>query len=172
VIARVALIGFMGSGKSTVGALLAHRLAWEFVDVDAQVEAEAGATISEIFAAHGEEQFRSLESAGLRALAGRTNLVVAVGGGAPLRETNRWFFTADDTAVFHLHVPLQRALARAGDGRTRPLLARGVDEVHRLYEERLPRYRELGIEVATDGRSPGDVADEIAARVAPQQAAT
>jgi shikimate kinase len=172
VTARVALIGFMGSGKSTVGALLARRLGWEFVDVDALVEAEAGATIADIFTAHGEDHFRTLESAGLRALAGRTGLVVAVGGGAPHRESNRWFFTADGTAVFHLHVPLERALARAGDGRTRPLLAHGADEVRRLYEERLPRYRELGTEIATDGRSPGDVADEIAARMAPRQAAT
>jgi shikimate kinase len=172
VTARVALIGFMGSGKSTVGALLARRLGWEFVDVDALVEAEAGATIADIFTAHGEDHFRTLESAGLRALASRTGLVVAAGGGAPLRESNRWFFTADGTAVFHLHVPLEGALARAGEGRTRPLLTRGADEVRRLYEERLPRYRELGIEIATDGRSPGNVADEIAARVAPRQAAT
>jgi shikimate kinase len=172
VTARVALIGFMGSGKSTVGALLARRLGWEFVDVDALVEAEAGATIADLFASHGEEHFRTLESAGLRALAGRTGLVVATGGGAPLREANRWFFTEEGTAVFHLHVPLERALDRAGAGRARPLLARGADEVRRRYEERLPRYRELGIEIATDGRSPADVTDEIAARMASRQAAT
>jgi shikimate kinase len=172
VTARVVLIGFMGSGKSTVGALLARRLGWEFVDVDALVEADAGIPIADIFARHGEERFRSLESACLRGLAGRESLVVATGGGAPLHGSNRWFFAADGTAVFHLHVPFERALARAGDGRTRPLLARGAAEVRRLYEERLPRYRELGIEIATDGRSPGDVADEIAARVAPRRAAT
>jgi shikimate kinase len=172
VIARVVLIGFMGSGKSTVGALLARRLAWEFVDVDALVEAEAGATIADVFGAHGEAHFRALESACLRGLTGRTRLVVATGGGAPLVETNRWFFTADDTAVFHLHVPLERALARAGDGRTRPLLARGADEVRRLFEVRLPRYRELGIEIAADGMKPEDVVDEIAARMGPRQAAT
>ena len=170
--ARVALIGFMGSGKSTVGALLARRLGWEFVDVDALVEAEAGATISDIFAAHGEEHFRTLESACLRGLAERTRLVVAAGGGAPLRDANRWFFTDAGTTVFHLHVPLERALARAGDGRTRPLLARGADAVRRLYEERLPRYRELGVDIATDGGSPEDVVEDIAARVAPRQAAT
>ncbi len=164
--ARVVLIGFMGSGKSTVGALLAGRLAWTFVDVDALVEADAGATIADLFAARGEEHFRTLESAGLRGLAGLSGLVVAAGGGAPLRDANRWFFTADGTAVFHLHVSLERALARAGDGRTRPLLARGADEVRRLYEERLPRYRELGIEIATDGRLPGEIVDEIAARLA------
>jgi shikimate kinase len=172
VTARIALIGFMGSGKSTVGTLLARRLAWEFVDVDALVEAESGATIADLFASRGEEHFRTLEAACLRGLARRTELVIATGGGAPLREANRWFFAASGTTVFHLHVPLERALARAGDGRTRPLLARGPDDVRRLYEERLPRYRELGIEIVTDGRSPEDVAEEMAARVAPRPAAT
>jgi shikimate kinase len=166
VIERVALIGFMGSGKSTVGALLARRLAWEFVDVDALIEAGAGATIADLFSARGEEHFRSLESAGLRGLAGRAGLVVAVGGGAPLGGQNRWFFTAPVTAVFHLHVPLERALARAGDGRSRPMLARGADEVRRLYEERLPRYRELGIEIATDGVTADEVAGRIVERLA------
>jgi len=166
VIARVALIGFMGSGKSTVGAHLARRLAWEFVDVDAEIEAVAGATIADLFAARGEEHFRSLESAALRALTGRTRLVVAVGGGAPLRAENRWFVTAPATAVFHLHVPLERALARAGGGGSRPLLARGADEVRRMYEERLPRYRELGIEIATDGKTADEVAAEIQERLA------
>ena len=92
--------------------------------------------------------------------------MIAVGGGAPLSEANRWFFTADGTAVFHLHVSIERALARAGDGRTRPLLARGAVEVRRLYEERLPRYRELGIEIATDGKTADEVAAEIAERLA------
>ncbi len=156
----------MGSGKSTVGALLARRLAWEFVDADTLVETEAGSTIADLFATRGEEGFRALESACLRGLAGRTGLVIATGGGAPLRAENRWFFTADGTAVFHLHVPLERALARAGDGSTRPLLARGADEVRRLYEERLPRYRELGVEIATDGKAPHEVAAEIAERLA------
>ncbi len=164
---RIALIGFMGSGKSTVGALLAGMLGWDFADLDALAEAEAGCPVAELFAARGEEAFRRLESACLRGLAGRGKVVIATGGGAPLRTANGWLFRDAGTAVLHLHVTLDEALARTRGDTSRPLLANEPDEVRRLYEARLPRYRNLGIEIATDGRTPEDIAADIAARLFP-----
>jgi len=155
----------MGSGKSTVGALLARRLGWEFVDLDALVETRAGCAIAEVFAARGEGVFRALESECLREVAERASVVIASGGGTPVVDANRWFFDAAGTVVFHLSVSLNEALARTSGDASRPLLVRGTAEVRRLYETRLPRYRRLGIDVATDGVAPEDVAAEIAARL-------
>ena len=163
--ARICLIGFMGSGKSTVGPVLAGRLGWEFVDLDTLVEARAGCPISAVFEEHGEERFRALESACLRDAAMRRRVVIATGGGAPMGEANRWFFEDAGTVVFHLGVSLDEAMARTRGDASRPLLARGSDDVHRLYESRLPLYRELGIGILTDGRTPEEVAAEILARL-------
>jgi shikimate kinase len=167
--ARIVLIGFMGSGKSTVGPLLAGLLGWSFADIDTLVEARAGCPIAAIFETRGEEEFRALESRCLHDLAGRSRMVIATGGGAPMRDANRWFFRDAATAVFHLVVSLDLALARTRGDTSRPLLAKGSDEVHRLYETRLPGYRQLGIDIETDGRTPTDVAAEIAARMPPRR---
>ena len=164
--ARVVLIGFMGSGKSTVGPLLAGLLGWEFADLDALVEERAGCPVAAVFAARGEEGFRALESACLRDLAGLSRVVIASGGGAPMEVDNRCFFRDDATVVFYLHVSLDEALARTRGDASRPLLDRESEEVRRLFETRLPRYRELGTFIGTDGRTPTDVAAEIAARLA------
>jgi shikimate kinase len=163
--ARIVVIGFMGSGKSTVGPMLADLLGWEFVDLDTLVEARAGCPIAAVFAARGERGFRDLESACLRELAGRSRVVIASGGGTPLEDVNRWFFHDAATAVFLLHVSLDEALARTRGDASRPLLARGPDEVRHLYTGRLPRYRELGVEIATDGRTAGEAAAEIVRRL-------
>lgn len=164
--ARICLIGFMGSGKSTVGPLLAGRLGWEFVDLDTLVEARAGRPIAAVFEEHGEGRFRALESACLREAAERRRTVIATGGGAPMGDANRWFFEDAGTAVFHLGVSLDEAMARTRGDASRPLLAGGADDVHRLYESRLPLYRKLGTEVLTDGRTPEEIAAEILARLA------
>jgi len=155
----------MGSGKSTVGALLAGRLGWDFVALDALVENRAGCPITALFAARGEEGFRMLESECLREAARRTSVVIASGGGTPVGDANRWFFDAVGTVVFHLFVSLNEALARTSGDASRPLLAQGTEEVRRLYETRLPRYRSLGVDIVTDGIAPEDVAAEIAARL-------
>lgn len=85
---NIYLVGFMGAGKSTVGRLLARVLEREFLDLDEQIAAHANRSISEIFAAEGEEGFRERESTALRQIAQRQNLVIALGGGAVLRDEN------------------------------------------------------------------------------------
>jgi len=159
--ARVALIGFMGSGKSTVGALLAARIGWEFADLDAAIELRAGEPIAAIFRGRGESTFRALESECLRGLVVRTRMVIAAGGGAPMQAENLPFFRDPLTAVFFLHVSLAQALARTAGDASRPLLSQDAEAVRRLYETRLGRYRELGSEIVTGGRTPEEVAREI-----------
>jgi shikimate kinase len=86
---RLVLTGFMGAGKSTVGRLLAARTGWTFLDLDAHLEARTGATIPQLFGQHGEPHFRRLESTALASALGRTNTVLALGGGTPEGLTNR-----------------------------------------------------------------------------------
>jgi shikimate kinase len=158
---RIALIGFMGSGKSTVGSLLAKRIGYGFIDLDDVVEKRAGMSIEDIFRTAGEDIFRSLESQCLSELGGKNGIVVATGGGTPLGTGNRDFFQRS-AATFFLEVPFETALKRTGaDGPVRPLLARGEESIRRLYESRLPVYRSLGRTIPTEGKTPMEIVGRI-----------
>jgi shikimate kinase len=159
---RIALIGFMGSGKSTVGRLLARELGYRFVDADQLIEKQTGRSIREIFAEKGEEEFRRLESLALEGLSRKRRVVIAAGGGAPIRLENRSFFTGSAT-TFYLSVSFEEFLRRTGIDPARPLLARGREELQELYNSRRPVYESLGRRIATDGRAPAEVAAEIIA---------
>lgn len=161
---RLILIGFMGSGKSTVGRILADRLGWELADTDALIEAQAGARVADIFRDSGEHAFRQREAGVLAGLRGRTRLVVATGGGAPAQDRNRDFF-AGNAAIFHLRVSLEAVRARTGRDTKRPLLELGEGALRSLYEGRQSVYESLGKPVETDGRTPQQVAEEILLRL-------
>jgi shikimate kinase len=158
--ARISLIGFMGSGKTTVGRILARVLGLELIDLDSLIEQGAGASVAQIFAEHGEQAFRDREAHALASLASREGIVVAAGGGAPVQERNREFFERLST-TFYLRVSLATARRRTRSGVARPLLGRGEGAVRALYEKRLPVYRSFGAEVDTEGRTPEEVAGEI-----------
>ena len=159
---RIVLTGFMGSGKSTVGPLVAGRLGWTFFDVDEVIEAEAGVTIAELFARDGEAAFRDKEHATIARLAATKSLVLALGGGAIERmETRDLLLTSPDTLLVHLEVELATTLARcAGTEDTRPILADQANLAGR-YSSRLPLYRSAHVSIAVDALTPEQAADAI-----------
>lgn len=161
---RVVLTGFMGSGKTTVGPLVAARLGWRFLDVDDVIEAEAGATIAQLFARHGEAPFRDREHATIARLAAQDEdaLVLALGGGAIERpDTRNLLLTTPGTLLVHLEVDLATALVRcAGTEGARPILADQANLADR-YARRLPLYRTAHVSVPVDTLTPDEVVDAI-----------
>lgn len=159
---RIVLTGFMGSGKSTVGPLIAERLGWRFVDVDPVIESEAGCTIAEYFRRHGEPAFRALERQTITRLAADDALVLALGGGAiEDAETRNLLLTGPGTRLVHLEVELATTLARcSGTEHTRPVLADQANLTAR-YQRRLPLYRLAHVSIPADNGTPVEVADAV-----------
>jgi shikimate kinase len=156
----VAIVGYMGSGKTTLGRLLARATGLEFVDLDCAISKKAGKEIPEIFAEHGENHFRDLEHAALRdALDGNAPCIIACGGGVVVRPENRALLR-DTTTVF-LNEGTE-VLYRRTRGPGRPLRAAGREEFESRYAERLPFYKEVAdVEVEVDGRPPARVVEEV-----------
>jgi shikimate kinase len=152
----------MGSGKSTVGPLVARRLGWRFIDVDDVIEDEAGTTIAELFARHGESPFRDREHATIARFAAEDALVLALGGGAIERaETRELLLTTPGTLLIHLQVELTTTLARcAGTEHIRPILADQTNLANR-YSKRLPLYRTAHISIPVDQLTPNEIVDAI-----------
>jgi shikimate kinase len=155
---RIVLTGFMGSGKSTIGPIVAARLGWNFIDVDEVIEAEAGASIAELFARHGEPHFRDREHQTIARLVVEDRLVLALGGGAIERaETRALLLTNPDTLFVHLEVELSTTLARCvGTEHTRPILAEHAN-LARRYDLRLPLYRTAHVSIPVDALTPNEV---------------
>jgi len=146
---RLALTGFMGAGKTTVGRLLAARLNWEFLDLDTYIESRTGLTVPAIFSIHGEAHFRQLESTALASALGRSRLVLALGGGAPEVLTNRLLLEQTPaTSTIFLDAPyptlFDRCMLQAlNPGSTdRPILADPTTAEARFLQ-RQPIYRRL-----------------------------
>ena len=157
----MALIGYMGSGKTTVGRLLAQRTGRDFVDLDHEVSRLEGRTIPEIFAEGGEDRFRDLEHAALLSALDRPEpAVISCGGGAITRPENRAALL--QTPTVFLSEEVGALFARTRDAE-RPLGGGSREEFSRRYTERLPLYREVAdIEVRPDGRGAAAVAEEVA----------
>lgn len=157
----IVLIGPMGSGKTTVGGLVAERLGTSVRDTDHDVEATTGREISEIFVDEGEAVFRALERAAVAEALATHDGVLALGGGAVLDPDTRALLAGHD--VVFLRVGLSDAVKRVGFGTSRPLLLGNVrGRIKALLDERTPIYESVAtLVVETDGREPTEVADEI-----------
>jgi len=165
--APIFLIGYRGMGKSTVARELAERLQFDVVDADDLIERQAGKTIAAIFADDGEPAFRDLESKVVAELCGRGRTVVALGGGAVLREENRQAILAAGPVIWltaSIATIIERLASDATTADRRPNLTPvgGQHEVERVLTERTPIYRQCAtLVVDTEGKSPADVAGEI-----------
>ena len=158
---RAVLVGPMGAGKTTVGAILAAAWGVTLRDTDADVEAAEGRSVSDIFVESGEAVFRELEAAAVAEALATHDGVLALGGGAVLDPRTRDLLTGHP--VVFLRVGLSDAVNRVGLGVGRPLLLGNVrSRVKALLDERTPVYESVAtISVDTDGRTPEDVASEI-----------
>ncbi len=160
---HVALLGFMGSGKTTLGRHLADRLGWEFVDTDTLIEEQAGQTISRIFRTRGEAAFREMERGVVKqAVSGPPRRVIAFGGGAVLDETNRALIRQRCWAVW-LWVSARIAVQRI-DPRTRPLLdaLRPVEAAVEILRSRIPVYaRACDLVVDTETTAEKEAAERV-----------
>jgi shikimate kinase len=145
----LALIGFMGSGKTVVGGLVAERAQAPFFDLDFMIENEAGMAISDIFATRSEEAFRALESH-LLPDALKPGAVAALGGGTPVSDSN-WKLIRERSVTVYLDASFEAIWSRIGGLLKRPLAAgRTREQLHALLEERRPRYEEAGHRVDAD----------------------
>ena len=160
----VCLAGFMGSGKTTVGTLLARQLAWRFVDLDDRIEESSGLRISEFFERFGEPAFRALEAEQLRLVLGRAteakeSLVLALGGGTYAQLGAPEFLRAQDIPVIWLDASVESLLARCMTMSGRPLF-RDEASFRSLHAQRIPSYQLADYRVDSSG-DPVHVVAEI-----------
>jgi shikimate kinase len=167
---RLILTGFMGSGKTTAGSLLADRLGWRFLDLDHEVERQDGRSVPDIFSESGEAHFRHLESRTLASLLGQQHVVLALGGGAPEELGNRLLLEqTPHTAVVYLSAPfetlLDRCLQQSTDPNStaRPNLADPTAAERRFHLRRTHYERIAAHTVDTSSLTLDQTADAILA---------
>lgn len=159
---NIVLIGFMGTGKTSTGRLLAARLGKAFIDIDRKIESECGASIAELFADKGEEFFREKERDVINRVSRLRNAVIATGGGAVMNEENMQKLR-ESGVVISLVASIATILERTGRRNSRPLLNRPdrAEYTTRLYSERYELYKKADLIVDTSDISPHQVVDII-----------
>lgn len=154
----IALVGFMGAGKSTIGPLIAEQLRFAFLDIDSAIEESLALPITEIFARYGEDYFRDREARAIHSHAHNLNTIIALGAGAIENAHTRSLLK--NLLVVYLEVPLWASLARIAPFETRPLATR--PDINEIYQRRAVLYAEVAtIRVDTSGREPNEIASEI-----------
>lgn len=154
------LLGFMGSGKSTVGKLLAEALGWPLIDLDTLIEAGQGLSIREIFENSGEPFFRQIERAALTEASKAEPAVIALGGGTFAQPPNVDLIREAGGATIWLDCSPEVLRARCETMDNRPLF-RDEQSFAQLFAERLPYYRLADFRVSTEGRKPEEVVEQI-----------
>ena len=172
---NVVLIGYRATGKTTLARCLAQRLGWDWIDADVEIEHRAGKSIAKIFSEEGEAAFRDLEAKVIAELCERPRLVVAAGGGAPLREESRRAMRKSGQVVWLTATPDTILARMCGDATTadrRPSLTNQPprEEIVQLLGRREPIYRQSAhLIVDTEGKSPDQLTEEIFAALEPTQ---
>jgi len=164
---NIALYGFMGVGKTTIGRILAEKLGYDFIDVDTEIERETGKSINEIFQLHGEAFFRKLESDIIRELSNKDRLVIACGGGAVTNIENAETLQKSSKMIY-LTASIDEIVDRTKGESTRPLLnvANPVEAASELYENRKPIYvRYADLEVDTTDKTIEEVVALVLERI-------
>lgn len=160
---NIYLIGFMGTGKSTVSKSLSELLGYEEIDTDARIACQQGRSIPEIFESKGEEAFRDMETALLKELGEEEHKIVSCGGGMVLRTGNAALMRQNGVVVLLTAEP-ETIFSRVKQDDQRPILNgnMNVEYIQGLLEQRTPYYQAAGeVIVATDHRSPQEIAEEI-----------
>ncbi len=164
---NLVLIGYRGTGKSTVGKIVAARLGRKLLSTDTEIVKSIGYTIPQIVEQHGWEYFRDLETNMCQDLADKDGLVIDTGGGVILRSQNVEMLKRAGK-LFWLTASVETIAKRIGSDTQRPSLTGTksfIDEIHDVLQERLPKYQAAADEIIeTEGTSVAQVADEILAR--------
>lgn len=156
---NIYLTGMMGSGKTTIGELLAFHLPMRLVDLDAVIVSDARRTIPEIFAEYGEPYFREMESNALHDLSHLSDLIVSTGGGTVLQERN--FQLMDHSGlIIYLERDVERIISTI-DAASRPLLKADPDNVRRIFHERRPVYEHTAHFRIPNNGTPQEAAERI-----------
>jgi len=154
------LLGFMGVGKSTIGELLAQRLHWPFIDLDATIEAGQGTTIRQMFESSGEPFFREIERAALIEVSKSEPAVIALGGGTFVQNSNFDFIRESRATTVWLDCSLEEVRRRCEGKSDRPLFSDPVTFA-RLLEQRLPYYSRADYRISTDQVTPEQAVEDI-----------
>ncbi len=167
---NIVLVGLMGTGKSSVGQALASKLNWVFEDTDAAIERAQGMSITRMFAELGEPFFRQAESETIERTLQGVHQVIATGGGAVLTERNRMLMQRGGLVVA-LKASAETIIERVRSDQSRPLLQGGVEErVRHIMESRRHAYDFADLHVDTDGKTVGQIVDEICSRLERERA--
>lgn len=162
---NIVLIGFMGTGKSTVGKRLAKILDWEFIDTDAAIEELTGCSVTDLFRLHGETRFRSEEALLVKRLSEQKGCIIATGGGTVLNPEN-WELLAEHGILVQLYATVETILERVGARpNTRPLLKGSREMIEALWEARQETYAKAHMVVDTTEKDIEEVAGEILVRL-------
>lgn len=163
---NIILCGFMGCGKSTVGALLAKKNGMSFIDLDSYIEKKQNKTISEIFEESGEEHFRMLEREAARELSEKRGIILAAGGGTLTFRENVDILHKSGIIIL-LDVPVEKIASRLKNDTTRPLLNREDREnaMRELYNKRLPLYRDAADIIINADQSPMSICMDIMSQI-------
>ena len=154
------LLGFMGVGKSIIGALLAERMRWPFIDLDTTIEAGQGTTIRQMFENSGEPFFREIEHVALLEASKAEPSVIALGGGTFVQKLNFDYIRDTGGVTIWLDCPIEELRRRCEGKNDRPLF-RDPAAFARLFDERLPFYRLADHRISTEGSRPEQVVETI-----------